>query len=303
MNLRRCTAAAMLAVCLVGCSSSPRVAVEPAIVTATTLRAASTPPPKPPEPARVTSRKANKMGVIPILMYHRILPTDGPYDRSYANFRKDLERLYRLGYRPITLAQYIDKKIDIPPGASPVVITFDDSDPTQYATLKDGSLDPNCAIGIMKGFERQYPDFRARATFFVNPYRLFGKMEQGIPKLKQLQAWGCEIAAHTWRHSNLSKLTDAEIMADFDKTNGFLRQHGLTVRTLALPYGIFPKNRALLKDYEAVVLAGSGPARSCYDPKRRLLNLPRVWAYDGPLGINDWLTRLKSGKTKPFVQP
>lgn len=243
------------------------------------------------------------MGAVPILMYHRILPKEGRYDRSIANFNADLERLYRLGYRPVTLSEYVDKKMPIPPGASPVIITFDDSDPTQFEYLSDGTLDPNCAIGIMRAFNKKHPDFAAKAVFFVNPYRLFGKRVTGEPKLRQLQDWGCEIGSHTWKHDNLKKLTDAQVQADFDKTNTYLRSLGIKVRTLALPFGVNPKNKSLLKAYDAVVLAGAGPARSCNDPKRGLMHLPRVWAYPGVLGIHQWLDELKKGNPKPFVQP
>lgn len=292
---------------VLGCSQTP--APTPPVVTANALtpgpKTSATEkalPPKSP-PKRVTNRPANTKGVIPILMYHRVLEKEARYDRSYENFGKDLDALYRQGYRPITLSQYVDKKIDIAPGATPVIITFDDSDPTQFDLLPDGKINPKTAYGIMKKFEGKYPDFKARAVFFVNPYRLFGKRAQGISKLKMLQDLGNEIGSHTWKHDNLRKLTDAQVAADFKKTNEFLRKNGIVVRTLAPPYGVMPKNKALLKQYDAVVLAGSEPAPSCFNPKRNLRALPRVWAYNGSLGIKDWMARLKVGKPKPFVQP
>lgn len=289
-----------------GCSSPPAPKSEPlpANEARVTTPAPITDAPRPPaQKKRVTARPANTKGVIPILMYHRVWTAETKYDRSIANFEKDLDLLYRQGYRPITLAQYIDKKIDIAPGATPVVITFDDSDPTQFDLLPNGDINPKTAYGLMKKFEKKYPDFPARAVFFVNPYRLFGKRVLGIPKLKKLQDLGNEIGSHTWKHDNLRKLSDAQVAADFKRTNEFLRKNGIIVRTLAPPYGVLPRNKALLKQYEAVVLAGSNPAPSCFDPKRRMTALPRIWAYNGSLGIRDWVAKMKSGSPKPFVQP
>ena len=74
-------------------------------------------------------------------------------------FKQDLQLLYEKGFRPVTMSEYLDNKIDIAPGASPVVITFDDSDPSQFTLLPDGRPSANCAIGIWHAFAQKYPDF------------------------------------------------------------------------------------------------------------------------------------------------
>jgi len=70
------------------------------------------------------------------------------------------------------------------------------------------------------------------------------------------------------------------------------------VDTLALPFGISPRNRALAEDGEsggvkyhnrAVLLVGANPAPSPCSIKFNPLRLPRIQAYSGPLGSDYWL--------------
>ncbi|HSU96920.1 MAG TPA: hypothetical protein VLI40_06800, partial [Gemmatimonadaceae bacterium] len=55
------------------------------------------------------TRAPNKMGRIPVLEYHLISDHDALYSRTREHFRADLEDVYRRGYRPVTLAQVLDK--------------------------------------------------------------------------------------------------------------------------------------------------------------------------------------------------
>ncbi len=104
---------------------------------------------------RVTARPANRMGKVLIVEYHHISPKEARWDRSIRAFRADLERLYRMGFRPVTLSQFLDGRMPLPPGASPVVFTFDDASPSQIRLREDSSLDPDCAMG--KAFSRKAP--------------------------------------------------------------------------------------------------------------------------------------------------
>src|SRR5688572_33340517 len=60
------------------------------------------------------NRAPNEMGRIPILEYHLIGTKEGRWEREYTRFRRDLELLYRRGYRPITVAELVDTRIDLP---------------------------------------------------------------------------------------------------------------------------------------------------------------------------------------------
>ncbi len=171
--------------------------------------------------------KPNEAGVVPILMYHsidtkgvgRYKPDQvGSYVRSPQGFRKELQRLYDNDYRPVTLAEYLDNKIGIALGKSPVVMTFDDARETQFRYMPDGSVDPECAIGIMQEFARQHPDFPVKATFFVQPtpgtHTGFGQPESTQKKMQALVAMGCEIQNHTLTHANLRSLSDEKVQRE-----------------------------------------------------------------------------------------
>lgn len=262
--------------------------------------------------ARVTKRPGNRMGSVLVLMYHRTGPEEKYMVRSTKKFRADLTRLYRLGYRPVTLAEYASNSMPLPRGASPVVITFDDSDPSQFALKSDGSVDPNCMVGIWRSFEKKYPDFPVRGTFFILPNGPFGQRKLAQRKLNLLRTWGSEIGSHTMTHSNMSKLTDEQVRHELGKSFDLIGSFGFEPTSMALPYGILPQNRDLLKGfvykgktyrYWNVVLAGAAPAPSPMSPSFNSLRIQRVQAYDGLYGINYWLNYNKKYPGKPYVQP
>ena len=94
-------------------------------------------------------------GLVPVLMYHRIvepIPAGDPYDRTPAQLRADLARLDREGYTSISMSDFVAGRIDLPAGRSPVVLTFDDSSRSQFHMLGRGQVDPDSAVGIMNAF-------------------------------------------------------------------------------------------------------------------------------------------------------
>ena len=86
----------------------------------------------------------NHTGKIPVLEYHVIGGDKNTlYTRTAASFKADLEDVYKRGYRPITIAQMLDKNFsDVPDGMSPVVFVFDDASPEQFRYIEqNGQLD------------------------------------------------------------------------------------------------------------------------------------------------------------------
>ncbi|MCO5296435.1 MAG: polysaccharide deacetylase family protein [Fimbriimonadaceae bacterium] len=269
-------------------------------------------PPKPAATARVTERAANTEGSVLILEYHRVRKKEARWDRSTVAFREDLERLYRLGFRPVTLVEMLDGLKTLPPGASPVVFTFDDSDPSQFKMLDDGSVDPECAVGIWAKFAEEHPDFPVRASFYVLPPTPWGQAKWIDAKFEWLKKHGCEIGSHTVTHRSLKTLTDAEVAEELGGAKDFLAGHGVELQTMALPLGISPRNAALLESapwkgghvvHRAALLVGAGPAPSPSDPKFNPFRLPRIQAIEGDYGITYWLDKVESGDVQPFVQP
>ena len=107
-----------------------------------------------------------------ILEYHKIDNPEGRWTRTPENFKGDLKRLWELGYRLVALTDYLDGKISLPAGTSPVILTFDDSSPGQFRYVQRGGdwvIDPECGLGILEAFAREHPGFGRAATFYVLP--------------------------------------------------------------------------------------------------------------------------------------
>ncbi len=253
-------------------------------------------------------RTPNELGRIPIIEWHQVVDADGSYKVSRERFRGELKELYVRGYVPISLAELLDKKIDIPAGKSPVLFTFDDASPSQFRYLDRGGklvIDPTSAVGILMDFIKAHPDWKPRGLFCALPaaqvgHAFFG--EKGIdgqlsawrfPKLRYLVEQGFELCNHTLWHAMLNKYSDGVVQEQLARGALAIDSAvpGYKIRGMALPYGIWPKNRALAyagswydkkgkreTSYrnEAVFEVAGGPARSPYDPQFNPKALPRV---------------------------
>lgn len=165
----------------------------------------------------------NELGKVPIMMYHGIknmknsetdyiggnVDRDG-YTRTVEAFRKDLDLYYEKGYRMIKLSDYIDGKIDVEYGKSPIILTFDDGNDNNIKVtgLDDNGniiIDPNSAVGILEEYKKKYPDFNVTAIFFVTN-ALFNQPEYDERILEWLVNNGYEIGNHTRGHDNFSNI-------------------------------------------------------------------------------------------------
>jgi len=262
---------------------------------------------------RVTNRPANTKGKVLIAEYHHISNGKGDMYRSPKEFRQDLERLHKMGFRPLTVSQYLEDKMPLPPGASPVVFTFDDSNPSQFQLRPDGSVDPNCAIGIWQDFAKSHPDFPIRATFYVLPDVMWGQPQMVEKKVAMLREMGCELGNHTVTHPQLKRLSDEKVKFEIGSATERLEKFGEKLPvSLALPFGISPKNKSLLKGFDyngkrvtlsAVMLVGADPAPAPTDPKLNRMAIPRIQAYNGPMSLDHWLKQVEKGAVKVYVQP
>ena len=262
---------------------------------------------------RVTNRPANPNGAVFVAEYHHIRSGKNDMFRSADNFRRDLEQFYAMGFRPVLASQYLANRINIPSGALPLVMTFDDAVPSQLQLTPTGQPTPDCAIGIWQDFARRHPDFPVRATFFVLPDSMWGPKRDVKRKIDLLKRLGCELENHTITHPKLKKLTDDKVMEELGKAEDRLASNGQSgPHSLALPYGISPKNANILKGFDwhgnritftGVFLVGANPAPSPNSPKFNRYRVPRIMANSGPYGIDFWLKKLSQGQVKPYVQP
>ena len=190
--------------------------------------------------------RANELGLVPVLMYHQVVPRPkGVYDRTPAEFRKELERLAREDYVPVTAEAYVRGELDVPAGRHPVVLTFDDSTSSQLALGPDGEPRPDTAVGILLDIARRHPDFRPVATFFVNgdPFSEPG----GGRTLRWLHEHGFELGNHTLTHANLRRLSSSQVQQELAADIAAIRKAvpAAQVSTLALPFGVWPRDRGL----------------------------------------------------------
>ena len=174
---------------------------------------------------KLKSDNINELGKVPIMMYHGIknmkdsetdyiggnVDKDG-YTRTVESFRRDLEMYYSKGYRMIKLSDYINGKIDVEYGYSPIIITFDDGNDNNIKVtgLDDKGniiIDKNSAVGVLEEFKKKYPDYNVTAIFFVNN-GLFNQPEYNEKILKWLVENGYEVGNHTKNHDNLSKISE-----------------------------------------------------------------------------------------------
>ena len=207
--------------------------------------------------AQLAAAGVNEAGDIPILEYHEISDGKSRMCRAANAFRHDLARLYAENYRPVLISNYIDNRIDIPLGASPVVLTFDDARASQFHYLKDGTIDPECAVGILQEFAKLHPDFPVKATFFVLPENAFGsKPDIAAQKINALLAMGCEVQNHTVTHRYFNRLSDEEVRKEIAMGAAMIERMApeAKVDILALPGGILPANRSLLPSGSMVLI-------------------------------------------------
>jgi len=260
----------------------------------------------------------NELGKVMILEYHVIEEKESRWGRSVENFRKDLEHFYQAGYRTISLGEYIDGRIEIPRGTRPIILTFDDSSPGQFRyLLRNGKkeIDPDCAVGILIEFSRRHTDFRHIATFFVlpeakEPHKLFGQPEFEADKLKELVALGFEIGNHTLWHANLGKYDTTTVQKQLAQSVAAIQKRvpGYTIRSLALPFGVYPKDlnlavrglfNGIAYHHEAILKVAGGSAPSPFSTSRDLLHLPRIQVPSSDLQY--WLNYFDKRPEESFV--
>jgi peptidoglycan/xylan/chitin deacetylase (PgdA/CDA1 family) len=313
----RALLAAGLGVAAAACGAAsrrPRTLPTPSIDASipTTPPASATPTAPPPDPAAV---KANELGVIPVLMHHRLVDkVDSEYDMTPAWFRAELDRLLAEGYYPVTTLQVARRDLGhVPAGRAPVVLTFDDSSRGQlhYSGAK---IAADSAVGMLLDFTREHPDFPAAASFYLNkdPFAI-GDPHRVVGDLHRL---GMEVGNHTYDHVPL-RLPAAKVQQQLGELAAMVGTAvpGLQPRTMALPLGVEPSIPALARAgrwrhttyrNEAVLLVGAEPAHSPWHKSWDPAGVPRIRSSSYQGGKAEflstwWLDRIKAGTVTRYV--
>ena len=277
-------------------------------------------------PIDLTKTQPNEAGLVPILEYHDLVTTAKTTGYQYpaAAFRQDIQWLYDHNYRPVSLDDYVNGKIDCPAGMSPVILTFDDALRGQFHYTDDGKIDPNCAVGILDDFHARHPDWPLKGTFFVLtdigttlPPPFYQKsFAQG--KMEYLLKDGFEIGNHTIHHkAGIRHWPDSQVEAEFAGAVANIHSYlpNYNVDTLALPYGVFPKNKKLVisgasggQTYHNIcaLKAGADPAaspmgRDFYGHPFNPYYIPRIIPGAGKYTIRYWLALMEKDKSLKYV--
>ena len=254
------------------------------------------------------NRVPNEMGRIMVLEYHLITDHNSAYSRERGQFRKDLELLYDRGYRPVNMSDVLDKKLNLPRGFSPVVMVFDDASPEQFRYIENNGkleIDPTSGVGIWLDFKKTHPEWSNKAVYCLLSgasagHNFFGdrgiqgqKSNWRFQKVKWLADNGFELCDHTLWHAQLSKYPDAFVQEQIARNALAIDSAvpGYKIRSMALPQGLWPKNRALASkgswtnpktgktvsyDWPVVFEVAGGPMRSPYDPAFNPGSTPRI---------------------------
>ncbi|HEX5324650.1 MAG TPA: polysaccharide deacetylase family protein [Capsulimonadaceae bacterium] len=278
-----------------------------------------------PAPLDLAKVRPNEAGMVPILMFHQIIPTgQKPKDLEVPSnvFRADMEKLYSLGYRPVNLSDYVEGKISCPPGTSPVILTFDDAVRGQLDYTPDGKIDPNCAVGVLQAMHTEHTDWPMKGTFFVLPRKgmtdYFYQPEYSQAKLQWLAQNGFELGNHTIHHlMGMNHWQDARVEQEFAGAKTMIDQNvpNYKVDLLALPYGVFPKNKKLVISGQAggvsyhnicALRAEYNPAPSPVAKDFNPYYLPRIepefrGVSDQRFMLSYWLNYLQKNPMKRYV--
>jgi len=257
--------------------------------------------------APADSPKANELGRIMILEYHKIDYPEERWTRTPENFRRDLETLHARGYRLQSLNSLVEGRITVPAGTTPVVLTFDDSSAGQFRYLeRNGApeIDPKSGVGVLEAFIRENPDFGRAATFFVlpgakPPNNLFNQPALEGRKLRWLVEHGYELGNHTLWHANLGKYDEATVRAQLAEAQVWVQRHvpQYRLRTLALPHGVYPRDvtwalsgtaKGTTYRHEAILMVAGGAAPSPFARSFDPVRLPRIQAVERDL--RHWLS-------------
>ncbi|WP_460369973.1 polysaccharide deacetylase family protein, partial [Actinocorallia lasiicapitis] len=268
---------------VVAVSGSPTASPSPGASQAPTKGPKPKPQPASPEAA---AAKADELGQVPVIMYHRILKKKAAaLDRTPDELRAELESLAADGYVPVTAADYVQGKIDIPLGKHPVVLTFDDADASHMALTADGQPVPDTAAGVIMDVASRNPDFKPVATFYVTK-DAFQQGQSGNPAAAWLVEHGFELANHTYSHPDLSTLSEKQVKDEIGKGEKLTEalNGGHESITFAYPYGNTPKKPSwgMKGDgwaFQGAFLAGYNPAPSPFDKNLDREKIPRIRSF------------------------
>lgn len=238
--------------------------------TSSTSTSTSTTQPVPGEPAEILARST-----VPIINFHQLRAFE-PDDSSYARtlitppevLRTQLEAVRDDGYQTVKATELVDHlQFGDPLPERPVLVTFDDGSST-HATV---------ALPLLE-------DLGFSAVFFPMTVVLDKPDWLSSDQLRQLDAAGMEIGAHTWDHQRMDRLSGDQWAEQLIAPKAELEEIlGHPVDLLAYPNGLWTQE-SLTQVADAGYRAAFQLAEAT-DPQHPLLTIRRIQpppTWDGP---------------------
>ena len=226
------------------------------------------------KPASLAAMLAQKE--VPVLCYHHIRNFSASQSESMksysvtpANFAAQMKALHDSGYQSILPAQLYDHLVygDALP-AKPVMITFDDTQESQYS------------IGLP-----EMNKYGFKAVFFIMTIAINRPRYMSKEQIKNLSDSGHEIAAHTWDHHMVTKYQGADWDTQLVKPQVQLEAiTGKPVKYFAYPFGLW--NQAAFPQFEsrnyklAFILSSKRDSTAPLYTVRRMI-VPGTWTTPG----------------------
>ena len=173
---------------------------------------------------------------VPMLAYHQLAPDTSEYSTGHkvrvSDLRAQLESLNDAGFTLVTVEDWINGDISLPPGRKPLIISMDDLFFNNQITLgADGVPTTGTSIGIFWQFAQEHPEFGFHLALFAN---LGDKLyaEPDFPdweeKLARAIAWcldhGAEVYNHTYRHARLDLTDPPGVKSELRRNDLYLRE-------------------------------------------------------------------------------
>ncbi|MEO5953447.1 MAG: polysaccharide deacetylase family protein, partial [Chloroflexia bacterium] len=208
----------------------PSTATPEATVTKTATAMPSATPTEAPTATATAIPEAERV-FVPILCYHYIREyqeADSEDDRAYVTppglLDEQLSWLKENGYTGVTAPQVYDYLINgkaLPP--KPIMLSFDDNQGSQYTD----------ALPLLT-------KYGFNATFFIMTVTIDKENFMSAEQLKDLDAKGFDIEAHTWDHHMVTQYTEEDNNIQLVQPKKTLEDLlGHPVKFFAYPFGVY----------------------------------------------------------------
>jgi hypothetical protein len=198
-----------------------------------------------------------------VLTYHQFAANHAKQSTSlkvrFEDFESQLVQLYNAGFSLISLEDWLDGNIVVPPGRRPLILSLDDLYFNNQLRLDAETGEPieECGLGILWRFYQEHPEFGYSAALFINlGNKLYGNPDDPDWELQLAEtiAWGMDHDLmpynHFYTHPQLDKTGAQNILWELEMNDKYLREllrmadrEDLIAdlqNMIALTYGVWP---------------------------------------------------------------